>query len=123
MHTAHPLRTVITVTLLLSLSAAPVRSQEKAPLRLAQRGQTSYRIVIAANAELRRRVRVARMSLQYAILSYCDADDPLRKKALDAFFPFARRIGMEQALDPRSDKLVALGAVEELAKKGPLMKR
>ena len=60
------------------------------------------------DSELLGRVRVARMSLQYAILCHAVPDDPLRKKALDAFFPFALQIGVQQILELGSDKKTTL---------------
>ena len=68
---------------------------------------------VAGDAELLRRVRVARMTVQYAILSYCDPEDPLRKKAFDAFFPFARRTGVQEVLEGNSDKKMTLDAFKE----------
>jgi len=49
---------------------------------------------VAADHLLLRRVRMLRLTHQLGILCYAPADDPLRKKAFDAFFPLAEELGI-----------------------------
>ena len=48
---------------------------------------------IAADPTLLRRVQMARLSVQLAILCFADPDDPLRTKAFDGFFPLLEELG------------------------------
>jgi len=49
---------------------------------------------VAGDANLLRRVQMARLSVQLEILCFADADDPLRKKAFDGFFPLLEELGI-----------------------------
>lgn len=49
---------------------------------------------VADDAVLLRRVRMARLSLQLEILCFAPADNALRQKAFDSFFPLAEELGI-----------------------------
>ena len=49
---------------------------------------------VAGDATLLRRVQMARLSVQLEILCFAAPEDPLRKKAFDAFFPLLEELGV-----------------------------
>jgi hypothetical protein len=49
---------------------------------------------VADEPEVLERVRVVRLSVQYAVLVYCDSSDPIFAKALRDFEPVAKRAGI-----------------------------
>ena len=50
---------------------------------------------VADDKTLLRRVRMARLGLQQSILCFAPADNPLRKKAFDAFFSLTEELGVK----------------------------
>ena len=50
---------------------------------------------VAGDATLLRRVQMARLSVQLEILCFAGADDPLRRKAFDGFFPLLEELGIK----------------------------
>ena len=46
---------------------------------------------VAADPDILERVKMVRLSVQYAILLYADKDDPVREKAFLDFFPLLKK--------------------------------
>lgn len=64
---------------------------------------------------LLRRVRMARLSLELAILCYANVDDPLRGKAFDGFFALTEELGLKELMrTPVTAGRASISAFKEL---------
>jgi hypothetical protein len=79
---------------------------------------------VADDPTLLHRVRVVRMTLQYSLMVHGKRDDPIREKAIAAFFPFAEKIGITDEnyeeqhglRDTATDKVVSLSEFKKIMK-------
>ena len=60
---------------------------------------------VAGESQLLDRVRLVRLSLQYAIILYCEEDDPIRRRAMRDFFARAEQASMSTIWNPKSDQV------------------
>ena len=56
------------------------------------------------------RVKLVRLAAQYATMLYADADDPLRAKAIQEFFPLAKQQGITKLRLPVNRREVTIDA-------------
>jgi len=70
---------------------------------------------VAGDPALLRRVEMARLSLELAILCYANADDPLRQKAFDSFFALTEELGLKELMrTPVTTGRVSIAQFKEL---------
>lgn len=69
--------------------------------------------IVADDPGSLRRVRLVRLSLQYALILFAEADDPARLRAIREFFPVARQAGVPEVLNTVNGRNQTLNEFEK----------